>query len=214
MTMTMATTVMAMSDSTSAAGAAGWIQLTLLGALAATLVACASGAGGAGSVSPPAGFAPRQVSHVYTQSLAATPDEILPLLTPLGEKAWAHGWDPVILFQAPSPGTGTVFAIRRSGHPDTIWLLEKFDAAARHVRYLHVTPGSNVTEIDIRLAAAADDPGQTAAAIRYTYTGFSERGNALVDSKTAVEYRRFMQEWEAELNGYLAARADRPTAPQ
>jgi len=39
--------------------------------------------------------------------------------------------------------------------------------------------------------------------VRYTYTGFSERGNALVGAMTAEQYRRFMVEWEEELNGYL-----------
>lgn len=151
-------------------------------------------------------FAPRQVSHVYTQSLAASPDDIMPLLTPLGEKAWCRGWDPIILFQAPEPGDGTVFAVRHPGEPDTIWLLESFDAGGRRVRYLHVTPGSDVTEIDIALReAGAQD--RTEAVVRYTYTGFSERGNALVGAMTAERYRAFMVEWEEELNEYVSHRA-------
>lgn len=151
----------------------------------------------------PQAFAPRQVSHVYTQSLSAPPDEIMPLLTPLGEKAWCRGWDPIIRFQAPEPGDGTLFAVRRPGEPDTIWLLESFDAAGRRVRYLHMTPGSDVTEIDIALREAPGAPDRTEAVVRYTYTGFSERGNALVGAKTDEQYRRFMIEWEEELNGYL-----------
>lgn len=155
---------------------------------------------------PSPGFAPRQVSRLYTQSLAAPPDEILPLLTPVGEKAWARGWDPVILFEAPPPGTGTVFATRDPGQPDTVWLLESFDPAARRVRYVHVTPGSDVTEIDIQLRPAPT-PGLTEAEVRYTYTGFSERGNQLVDAMTEEHYRRFMLDWERELNEHLAGRA-------
>ena len=145
---------------------------------------------------------PRQVSHVYTQTLAGAPDEILPLLTPLGEKAWCEGWDPTMRFEAAPPGEGTLFATHQPGEPDTIWLLERFDVAAGHVRYLHVTPGSDVTEIDIRLAATG--PGRSEAVVRYTYTGFTERGNALVEARTAEYYRRFMLEWEEQLNAYLA----------
>jgi hypothetical protein len=153
----------------------------------------------------PATFSPRQVSRVYTQKLAAPPERILPLLTPLGEKAWAHGWDPVIRYQAPAPGIGTLFATRHHGDPaDTIWLLETFDEARRHVRYLHVTPGSDVTEIDIRLEPAPGAPDRTEAVVRYTYTGLSEAGNALVDSKTEEHYHRFMTEWESQLNDHLA----------
>ena len=146
-------------------------------------------------------FTPRQVSHEYTQSLAGAPDEILPLLTPLGEKAWCEGWEPTMRFEAASPGVGTLFATHGTGEPDTIWLLERFDAAAGHVRYLHVTPGSDVTEIDIRLAATG--PGRSQAVVRYTYTGFTERGNALVAARTAGYYDRFMREWEDQLNAYL-----------
>lgn len=152
-------------------------------------------------------FQPRQVSRRYTQTLAAAPDDIMPLLTPIGEKAWAEGWDPVMLFDAPRPGNGTLFATRRDGDPDTIWLLEEFDAAGHHVRYLHVTPGSDVTEIEIQLTAHPDRPRHTLAEVRYTYTGFSERGNALVDSWTEDRYRQFMIEWEDQLNHHLVAGA-------
>jgi len=158
-----------------------------------------------GITSRPA-FSPRQVSRAYTQSLAAPPDQIMPLLTPLGEKAWAVGWDPVILFQAPAPGTGTMFATRHAGEREKIWLLETFDVAGRRVRYLHVTPGSDVTEIDIALSAAAGAPDRTEAVVRYTYTGLSERGNALVDAMTEEHYQRFMEQWEQELNRYLDGR--------
>src|SRR5262249_21989023 len=63
----------------------------------------------AAGCSTTAAFAPRQVTRTYVQSLAAPPDRILPLLTPLGERAWADGWDPTILHAAPAPGAGTVF---------------------------------------------------------------------------------------------------------
>jgi hypothetical protein len=148
-------------------------------------------------------FRPRRVSRVYVQSLAGTPGRIMPLLTPLGEKAWAHGWDPVMLHEAPL-GVGSVFSIRHPSKPDTIWLLETFDPAG-HVRYLHMTPGSDVTEIDIRLRAAGAD--RTDAEVRYTYTGLSDSGNALVDSWTEARYRDFMIEWEDELNRYLTGAA-------
>jgi hypothetical protein len=188
---------------------AGWIELAALAACAAA-IGCGGGQAGADRMSAGGerGFAPRQVSRVYTQSLAAPPGEILPLLTPIGEKAWAHGWDPVMLFEAPPPGVGTVFATRHHGQPDTIWLLDTFEP--ERVRYLHVTPGSDVTEIDIQLRPAADR--RTDAEIRYTYTGFSDRGNALVDSWTEERYREFMRAWEEELNHYLAHR-DRAGAP-
>ncbi|HSP18655.1 MAG TPA: hypothetical protein VLQ79_04020 [Myxococcaceae bacterium] len=41
-----------------------------------------------------AGESAERVSHVVTQHLVAPPEHILPLLTPLGERAWAAGWEP------------------------------------------------------------------------------------------------------------------------
>ncbi len=187
-----------------------WLDIPLLAGAAAAAVAGCGGTGEGARPPRPAAiepaFSPRQVSRVYTQSLAAPPDEIMPLLTPLGEKAWARGWDPTILFEAPPPGSGTVFTTRHADRPETTWLLETFDPVAGHVRYIHMTPGSDVTEIDIALARAPGSAGRTEATVRYTYTGFSKRGNDLVDSMTEEHYRHFMMAWEQELNDYLARR--------
>jgi CubicO group peptidase (beta-lactamase class C family) len=149
----------------------------------------------------PAAFAPRQVTRVYTQSLAATPDRILPLLTPLGERAWAEGWDPKILYTAPEPGTGTVFLTGHPGHADTLWLLEEYDPARHRVRYVRITPGSDVTQLEIVLEATTED--RTAATVRYTYTGFTDAGNALVAEMTEEHYARRLREWETALNHFL-----------
>ncbi len=155
----------------------------------------------AAGCSVPAAFAPRQVTRVYVQHLAAAPDRILPLLTPLGERAWAEGWDPTILHAAPEPGPGTVFTTRHPGRPDTLWLMEEYDPARHRVRYVRVTPGSDVTQLDIALEAAGDD--RTAATVRYTYTGFTEEGNALVASITEETYAHHLREWETALNHFL-----------
>jgi hypothetical protein len=149
----------------------------------------------------PAAFAPSQVTRVYTQSLAATPDRILPLLTPLGERAWAEDWDPTILYATPEPGAGTVFATHHPGRPDTVWVLEEYDPARHRVRYVRITPGSDVTQLEIVLEAVAAD--RTAATVRYTFTGFTQEGNALVASMTEEHYAHRLREWETELNHFL-----------
>jgi hypothetical protein len=152
------------------------------------------------ATTPP--VAPERVSHVYEQHLQATPDRVLPLLTPLGERAWASRWEPDIRWEPPGGGAGTLFVTRHhTGRPDTLWLLDAWEPAAGHVHYVHVTPGSDVTEIDIRLRPAGKD--RTVATVRYTWTALGEPGVALVRSKTPESYRRFMQEWERELNHYL-----------
>ena len=144
---------------------------------------------------------PERVSQVYEQHLEAAPDRVLPLLTPLGERAWASGWEPEMRWEPPGGGVGTLFVTRHPGHPETVWLLDAWEPAAGHVHYVHVTPGSDVTEIDIRLRPDGKD--LTLATVRYTWTALGDPGLALVRSKTPESYRRFMQEWERELNHYL-----------
>jgi polyketide cyclase/dehydrase/lipid transport protein len=148
------------------------------------------------------GFAPRRWSHVYVQRLVAPPERVLPLLTPLGEKAWASGWDPTILHEANGPGT--VFRTSMAGRPDTIWLLERYDPAEGAVRYTRVTPRSDVTEIDLALAPA---DGGCSATVRYTFTTIGPLGDAVADRFTAAYYLEFMKEWEDELNACLSAAA-------
>jgi len=145
--------------------------------------------------------APERVSHVYEQHLEASADRVLPLLTPLGERAWASGWAPDLRWEPPGGGAGTLFVTRHPGHPDTVWLLDTWEPAAGHVHYVHVTPGSDVTEIDIQLRPEGKD--RAVATVRYSWTALGEPGRALVRSKTPESYRRFMQEWEQELNHYL-----------
>jgi hypothetical protein len=151
------------------------------------------------AAAPPSASA--RASHAYVQHLRAPPERVMPLLTPLGERAWASDWAPEIRFEPPGGGPGTIFVTRHAGQPDTVWLLESFDSRAGHVRYIHVTPGSDVTEIDIQLRAGPDRT--TLAEVRYTWTSLGEPGDMLVRRKTPDAYAHFMRAWEEELNHYL-----------
>jgi len=148
----------------------------------------------------PAG-APEQVSHLFEQHLVAPPDRVLPLLTPLGERAWAPAWNPQMRWEPPGGGAGTLFVTRHPGHPETVWVLDTWEPTLGHVHYTHVTPGSDVTEIDIHLRP--DGPAGTVATVRYTWTALGPAGVHLVRSKTPESYVRDMREWETELNQYL-----------
>jgi Polyketide cyclase / dehydrase and lipid transport len=157
---------------------------------------------------------PERVSHVYQQHLVAPPERVLPLLTPLGERAWAEGWDPQMRWEPPGGGAGTLFVVRHPGEPDTVWVLDNFDPGEGHVHYIHVTPGSDVTEIDIRLRP--EGSGATVATVRYTWTSLGPPGVALVRSKTAAAYLASMRHWEHALNHHLAGsavRSEPATAP-
>ncbi len=153
------------------------------------------------AIAASAGDAPERVSHTYEQHLAAPPDRVLPLLTPLGERAWASGWDPQMRWEPPGGGAGTLFVIGHPGEPDTVWLLDSWEPASGHVHYVHVTPGSDVTEIDIRLRP--DGADRSIATVRYAWTALGPPGMTLIRSKTPEAYIHAMREWETELNHLL-----------
>ncbi len=60
-----------------------------------------------------------------------------------------------------------------------------------------------LTRLDISLRSHGTTA--TTADVRYSYTALSDDGGAWVAERTADWYVRFMEEWEKELNAYLAA---------
>ncbi len=162
----------------------------------------------------------QRASCVAVQTWNATPERLLPLLTPLGEKAWAVGWEPEMRWQPADQGAGTLFVTRAPGGGETVWVLETFDVARQRVAYVHVSPGSLVVEIVVTLAPLPEN--KTRAEVHYTFTALSALGNAHIAQMTEANFEDFMRDWERELNHFLqtgqkldapSRRASRP-APQ
>jgi hypothetical protein len=143
----------------------------------------------------------RRATRVAVQTWNAAPEQVLPLLTPLGEKAWAVGWEPELRWQAAGSGEGTLFVTRSHAGGETVWVLETFDAPHLRVAYVHVTPASLVVEIVVTLAPLAES--KTRAHVRYTFTALSEVGNARIAQMTEAHFADFMRDWERELNHFL-----------
>jgi hypothetical protein len=143
----------------------------------------------------------RRACRVAVQTWNAPPERLLPLLTPLGEKAWAVGWEPEMRWQAPGCGEGTLFVTRSAPGGETVWVLENFDVARLRVAYVHVSPRLLVVEIVVALAPLSES--KTRAEVRYTFTALSEEGNARVAQMTEAYFAEFMRDWERELNHFL-----------
>jgi hypothetical protein len=142
----------------------------------------------------------RRLSCAVVQTWNATPERLLPLLTPLGEKAWAVGWEPEVRWQAPGRGEGTLFVTRSPDGEETLWVLESFDVPGLRVAYVHLSPGWLVVEIAVTLSPHGDS--RTRAEVRYTFTALSEKGNARLAQREA-HFADFMRDWERELNHFL-----------
>jgi hypothetical protein len=139
--------------------------------------------------------------RVGIQTWEAPAEQVLPLLTPLGEKAWAVDWAPDIRWQAPGTGEGTLFVTHSHDGRETLWVLQTFDTVNLRVAYTHLCPGVLLVELSITLLPLPE--GRTRGEVRYTYTALSEGGNARILEMSEAHYARFMQDWERELNHFL-----------
>jgi hypothetical protein len=160
------------------------------------------GALGMDSASP-APFVPVRLTRSYTQHLDAPPGVVFPLLGPVQEKKWAHGWDPVFVY--PPGGADERGCVFTTGGGASVWILTVFDEASLRVEYVQVTAGLRVAELRITLAAAG--AAGTVAVISYTWTGLSPRSNEFIEAHRGPRFEEGMREWESGFNAYLKGRA-------
>ena len=142
-----------------------------------------------------------RATRIGVQTWDASPERVLPLLSPRGEAAWAVGWEPEIRWQASGNGEGTLFVTRTHHDGEALWLLQTFDSMQHRVAYTHLLPGILLVELSIALSPLPD--GRTRGEVRYTYTALSERGNTRVAEMTEEHFAAFMRDWESELNHFL-----------
>ncbi|HEU5368060.1 MAG TPA: SRPBCC family protein [Ktedonobacterales bacterium] len=122
-------------------------------------------------------FPAQRVRLSHTIHLAAPPGQVFPLFEPIGEQAWAEGWEPHPLF--PADGAAQAGAVFTTGHPpegESIWTLTAYEPTRLHLAYLRVTPGLHVAFIEVQCENAQD--GTTRATVTYTLTSLSAAGQA------------------------------------
>jgi hypothetical protein len=148
------------------------------------------------------GFRGMRVSHCYTQTNFASTDTVFPLLCPVREAEWVPGWRYRLIYSKSGVAElGCVFVTEESGREIT-WVVSEYDPVGSRIAFVWVDPGMVATEIRIDLEPG-EDPLQTAAHIRYTYTGLSAEGNREVERFDENWFRQKMQGWEAAINHYL-----------
>jgi hypothetical protein len=137
--------------------------------------------------------------HIEIQ---APPDVVFPLFTPLGEKKWVEGWEPVAHYPPSGEATeGAVFTTRAEGEPVTVWAIVAFDAETRYANYLRVRPGSRVAWVQVRCEEAMS--GTTRVQVTYTFTALSEEGNRYVSDFTEARYREYIDSWKDTIHRFL-----------
>jgi hypothetical protein len=145
---------------------------------------------------------PRRVTHSYTQSLAAPPEKVFPLLCPVREADWVPGWDPELVLSNSGVAEKDCIFITRDNSQESIWIITCFEPDKHKLEMIKVTPGHTVGKLEIQLTPAADN--QTAAEIAYTYTALGPEGDHFLNQFTAQWYKTFMHNWERAINHYLS----------
>jgi hypothetical protein len=106
------------------------------------------------------------MTHTHTLRVPLPAAEALHLFTPVGERAWAPGWDPVFPDGERGDGAapGTVFLTGAS-----TWVV--VDREPDRVRYTRVTPGVRAGTVEVRLRP---DGADTLADVTYVTTALND----------------------------------------
>ena len=153
---------------------------------------------------------PTRARHTYVQKLVAAPAEVFPLLCPVREAEWLDGWDPVAVWSHSGVAEpDCVFTTPVSGAAgeaphDAIWYVTRHEPANGFVEMVKITPRVTACHLAIVLRAV---PEGCEADITYTHTSLGPAGDRFVAGFTAEFYLRFMREWEARMNHFLATGA-------
>jgi hypothetical protein len=149
-------------------------------------------------------FRGRRVTHAYTQTNFAAPETVFPLLCPVREAEWVPGWRYRMIYsQSGVAELGCVFVTEENGREIT-WVVTEYDPSAFRIGFVWVDAGMVTAEIRIALEAKAGSASpQTAARIRYTYTGLSPEGNREVERFGEGWFQKKMQSWETAINHFL-----------
>jgi len=131
---------------------------------------------------------------------------VFPLFTPLGEKHWAKGWDPEILYpREREVAEGMVFRTLEGESVEHLWTVTRYEPKNYVIAYNVVAPGVMVRRIEVRCRAAGAN--RTEVMMNDSYVGLSEEGNSVVEGLTESAYAGKMKHWQEAIGGYLAGRA-------
>jgi hypothetical protein len=158
----------------------------------------------------PTGFTPAHRTRAATLRLDAPPERAFAMFTPLGERAWAQGWDPRFLHPLDGEACeGSVF-VTRAGGIETIWTTIAHHPPTR-AAYSRVTPGLHAVVVDVRLRPG--DDGDTLAGVSYAFTALTPTGNDAV-AEMADGFAGWMETWESSINHALAASHEKKSLTQ
>ena len=149
-------------------------------------------------------FQAQHVSRTHSITLNGDPGVVFPLFTPLQEKKWSPEWECDFLHPASGDVEKNAVFLTRShdhGTVEAVWIISQYNPGACLIEYQRIEPGVKVGSISIRCTAG--EPGQTRAAVTYSYTGLDRWGNQFIQGFTETVYHQYLETWETSINHYL-----------
>jgi hypothetical protein len=143
---------------------------------------------------------PKRVEHTHMQQLHAAPEKVFPLLCPVREMDWLHGWDPLLVVSESGYAERDCAFVTGSLPANSVWYITRHEPQNLFVEMIKLTPG--VTACRLTIQVAASTTGATAQ-VTYTHTSLGPEGDTFVDSFTREYYENFMRHWETRMNHYL-----------
>jgi hypothetical protein len=137
-------------------------------------------------------------SGSFTVTLKAPADRALHLFDPVGEAAWAKGWEPSFAREADRETLpeGTVFTTRGVGGALSTWVLQRYDRQAHEIAYTVYKPDGVVVAIRVALRDVA---GGSTALVRYDLVSTTDAGDRFVRD-FAVTFPHTGPHWQAALD--------------
>ena len=124
------------------------------------------------------------------------PERAFHLFTPVGERLWAPGWEPVFPAGEAGDGSaaGTVF-VTDAGGVTTFWTV--VERGPDLVRYARVTPGVSAGTVEVRVRAAGADAAS--AEVTYDLTALTDDGDARL-AELESGYDAFLESWREAIS--------------
>jgi hypothetical protein len=149
---------------------------------------------------------PNRKKHSYVQHLNAPPETVFPLLCPVMEVEWAHGWMPEMVISQSGVIEQDCMFITPPETPlepqNSIWIVSKYDPDNWNLEMYKVSPEHTISKLEISLVSESDN--STRAHISYEVTALGVAGDKFMAEFTEDWYKEFMVSWEKEMNHYLS----------
>ncbi|MFZ0286284.1 MAG: hypothetical protein WAL32_13730 [Terriglobales bacterium] len=92
-----------------------------------------------------------RVTHQYTQTNSAPPEQVFPLLCPVRETEWVPGWQHTLIYSKSGVAeAGCVFITEENGREIT-WLITEYDPQTFRIAFVWVDPRMLTAQINITL---------------------------------------------------------------